>query len=123
MDVAAPVRDGSGNVGYVIYIRDNKQPLRDLNGELKMLIVEAVVVGLVISVVLSFILSKTLLQPIIGMTKAAEAMAGGDFSRKLDVESEDEIGILADTFNNMAYQLKTTLEEIKKSEDAASGNL
>ncbi len=116
MDVAAPVKDGGGNVGYIIYIRDNKQTVRDLNSELMTLIVEAVVVGLVISVALSYILSKTLLQPIIGMTKAAEAMAGGDFSRKLVVESGDEIGILADTFNNMAYQLKTTLEEIKKSE-------
>jgi signal transduction histidine kinase len=116
MDVAAPVTDDDGSVPYVIYIKDSKQTVRDLNSELMMLIVEAVVVGLAISVALSFILAKTLLQPIIGMTKAAEAMAGGDFSRKLEVESEDEIGILADTFNNMAYQLKTTLEEIKKSE-------
>jgi two-component system sensor histidine kinase VicK len=50
------------------------------------------------------------------MTKAAEAMAGGDFSRKIDVDSDDEIGILARTFNDMAMRLMTTLEEIKKSE-------
>jgi two-component system sensor histidine kinase VicK len=49
------------------------------------------------------------------MTNAAEAMAGGDFSRKLDVESDDEIGILAETFNDMASKLKTTLDEIEKS--------
>lgn len=116
MDIAVPILDSSGHVAYVIYIKDNKQTVHDLNSALITLIFEAVVVGLAISVALSFILSKTLLQPIIGMTKAAEAMAGGDFSRQLDVESEDEIGILADTFNNMAYQLKTTLEEIKKSE-------
>ena len=116
MDVALPVADEDGVVRYIIYIKDSKQTVRDLNRELMTVIVEAVAVGLVISVILSFILSKTLLQPIVGMTKAAEAMAGGDFSRKLDVESEDEVGILADTFNNMAYQLKATLEEIQKSE-------
>lgn len=116
MDVAVPVKDDGGQVQYIIYIKDNKQTVNDLSKELVTLIVEAVIVGFAISVALSFILSKTLLQPIIGMTKAAEAMAGGDFSRKLDVESGDEIGILADTFNNMAFQLKTTLEEIKKSE-------
>lgn len=116
MDVAVPVTDAGGQVQYIIYIKDNKQTVNDLSKELITLIVEAVIVGFAISVALSFILSKTLLQPIIGMTKAAEAMAGGDFSRKLDVESGDEIGILADTFNNMAFQLKTTLEEIKKSE-------
>lgn len=116
MDVAVPLTDDDGTVRYIIYIRDNKQTVSDLTTELVTLIIQAVVVGLVISAALSFILSKTLLQPIIGMTKAAEAIADGDFSRKLDVESDDEIGILADTFNNMASQLKATLEEIKKSE-------
>jgi signal transduction histidine kinase len=116
MDVAVPLADENGTVRYIIYIRDNKQTVQDLTRELVTLIIQAVVVGLAISGVLSFILSKTLLQPIIGMTKAAEAIAGGDFSRELAVESDDEIGILADTFNNMAYRLKETLEEIKKSE-------
>lgn len=116
MDVAVPLKDAAGHVQFIIYIKDNKQTVNDLCMELVTLIIEAVIVGLAISVALSFILSKTLLQPIIDMTKAAEAMAGGDFSRRLVVESDDEIGILADTFNNMAFQLKTTLEEIKKSE-------
>jgi len=116
MDVAVPVADSGGAVQYIIEIRDNKQTVRDLSGELVTLILEAVAVGLAVSVVMSFLLAKTLLQPIIGMTKAAEAISEGDFSKKLAVESDDEIGILADTFNNMATQLKTTLEEIKKSE-------
>jgi len=116
MEVAVPVADRSGAVQYIIYIRDNKQTVHELNMNIVTLILEAVTVGLAIAVALSFILSKTLLQPITGMTKAAEAIAEGDFSKKLSVESGDEIGILADTFNNMAAQLQTTLEEIKKSE-------
>ncbi len=111
-----PVADRSGAVQYIIYIRDNKQTVRELNMSIVTLILEAVAVGLAIAAALSFILSKTLLQPIIGMTKAAEAIAEGDFSKKLSVESGYEIGILAYTFNNMAAQLQTTLEEIKKSE-------
>jgi two-component system sensor histidine kinase VicK len=50
------------------------------------------------------------------MTKAAEAMAGGDFSREIVVESNDEIGTLARTFNMMASQIESTLEELKKAE-------
>ncbi len=116
MDVAVPLKGADGAVRYIIYIRDNKQTVQNLTRELVTLIIQAVVVGLVISAALSYILSKTLLAPIIGMTKAAEAIADGDFSRELAVESDDEIGILAATFNNMARQLKVTLEEIKKSE-------
>jgi two-component system sensor histidine kinase VicK len=50
------------------------------------------------------------------MTKAAELMAEGDFSRKIAVESGDEIGVLSGTFNTMAFQLEGTLEELKKAE-------
>lgn len=116
MDVAVPVIGNSSTVSFVIYVKDNKQAVYDLNKELITIIFEAVLIGVVISAVLSFIMSKMLLQPIIGMTKAAEAMADGDFSREIAVESDDEMGILAQTFNDMAFQLMTTLEEIKKSE-------
>ena len=37
-------------------------------------------------------------------------MADGDFSQKLEVASRDEIGVLTGTFNDMARQLRTTLE-------------
>ncbi len=116
MDVAVPVTDNGGQIAYVVYVMDNKQDVRELSRELITIVLEAVIIGVFISAVLSFIISKPLLQPIIGMTKAAEAMAGGDFSRKIDVDSDDEIGILAQTFNDMATQLMRTLEEIKKSE-------
>jgi signal transduction histidine kinase len=116
MDVAVPVSGDDTGERYIISIYDTKQTVQDLNKELITLIIQAVLIGFVMSAVLSLILSRTLLQPILGMTKAAEAMAGGDFSRKITVESNDEIGILADTFNNMACRLESTLEEIKKSE-------
>jgi len=116
MDIAVPLTGEDGAVRYVVYIRDNRQTVRDLTISLVQLILEAVGVGFVIAVALALILARTLLQPILGMTKAAEAIAGGDFSKKLSVESDDEIGILADTFNNMASQLQATLEEIRRSE-------
>jgi signal transduction histidine kinase len=115
MDIAVPV-SGEGGARYIVYIRDSRRTVRQLSAEIFKLIVEAVAVGFVISSAISLILSKTLLQPIIGMTKAAEAMADGDFSRKIAVESGDEIGVLSGTFNTMASQLETTLEELRKAE-------
>ena len=116
MDVAVPVTSGSAGPGYVVYIIDNKQTIQSQNAEIFSLIIEAVLIGFVISIVISLIISKTLLSPIQGMTKAAEAMADGDFSRKIRVESEDEIGLLATTFNDMAARIENMLEELKKAE-------
>ena len=116
MDVAVPISGSGTDDGYVIYIVDNKQTVQSLNAEIITRILEAVLIGFAISIVISLIISKTLLSPIQGMTRAAEAMADGDFSRKIRVESADEIGILAKTFNDMAKQIETMLEELKKAE-------
>ncbi|MDR0861565.1 MAG: cell wall metabolism sensor histidine kinase WalK [Oscillospiraceae bacterium] len=115
MDIAVPIA-GEGGARFVVYILDSRQTVRRLSSEIFTLIMEAVAVGFVISSAVSLVLSRTLLQPIRGMTRAAEAMAGGDFSRKIPVESADEIGVLSGTFNNMASQLETTLEELRRAE-------
>ena len=111
MDVAVPLE--RGGAGYIIYVRDDRTTVQALNSELITLIVEALVFGLVISVLLSFLLSKTLITPIERLTEGAERVADGDFSHKIEVASRDEIGVLTRTFNDMARQLKQTLEEVE----------
>ncbi|MBQ1352094.1 MAG: HAMP domain-containing protein [Oscillospiraceae bacterium] len=111
MDVAMPISGGEHS--YIIYILDNRQTMRSLNSELFFIILEALVIGLIISVLLSFLLSKTMTTPIEQLTEAAEGVAGGDFSRKIQVEAKDEIGILAGTFNHMADVLRDTLNAVE----------
>ena len=40
-------------------------------------------------------------------------VARGDFSHKIEVASQDEIGVLTDTFNDMAGQLQDTLRQVE----------
>ena len=83
---------GGGNA-YIIYILDNKDTVTDLNSQLFLIIMQALVIGLLISVLLSFLLSKTMVGPIEKLTAGAERVAAGDFDSQLPVESTDEIGI------------------------------
>lgn len=114
MDVALPISGTGGS--YIVYIIDNKNTAQELGRDLFVIILEALAVGLVISVGLSLLLSKTLVTPIQELTRAAEAVAGGDFNHKVDNQSQDEIGVLTRTFNNMAGQLEDTLDDLKTSE-------
>ena len=116
MDIAVPIVSDITGAGFVVYIVDNKQTVQQQSAEILRLILEAVLIGFAISIVISLIMSKALLSPIQGMTKAAGAMADGDFSRKINVESEDEIGALAEAFNDMAAQIGTMVEELQNSE-------
>ena len=111
MDVAIPIHRGGES--YVIYILDNKATSNDLTDQMLVLIIEALGFGLVISILLSFLLSKTMVTPIQRLTEGAMRVAEGDFSRKIDVLSQDEIGVLTDTFNDMAGQLQDTLRQVE----------
>jgi len=116
MDVAWLISSHDGDANYIVHIIDNKQTVQSLNAEIFTVILRAVLIGFAISVIISLIISKALISPIQGMTKAAEAMADGDFSRKIRVESADEVGVLAKTFNDMASQIETMLAELQRVE-------
>ena len=111
MDVAVPFQRGDGH--YIIYIRDNRETVTQLNNQLFLIIVEALIFGLFISILLSFLLSKTMIVPIRRLTAGAERVASGDFSHKLEVQARDEIGVLTNTFNDMASQLQATIREVE----------
>ncbi len=112
MDVAIPIQRGGSD--YIIYIVDNKATVSELTNQMLVLILEALAFGLGISILLSFLLSKTMITPIQRLTEGAMRVAKGDFSRQIDVDSQDEIGVLTDTFNDMAGQLRDTLRQVEK---------
>ena len=111
MDAAIPITGDTAD--YVIYIYDNKDSVTDLNTQLFLIIMQALVIGLLISILLSFLLSKTMVGPIEKLTAGAEKVAAGEFDSKLPVESTDEIGILTGTFNEMAGVLQSTLAAVE----------
>ena len=111
MDVAVPISGGENS--YIIYIRDNRDAVSDLNNRLLIIILQALLVGLLVSMLLSFLLAKTMIDPIEKLTESAERIAGGDFDEVLEVDSTDEIGILTTTFNDMASVLHQTLDAVE----------
>ena len=115
MDAAIPIM-GGGNA-YIIYILDNKDTVTDLNSQLFLIIMQALVIGLLISVLLSFLLSKTITTPIERITEGARSIAEGNFDQDLGVQSSDEIGELTRSFNYMARRLKTTVGEVQGERD------
>ncbi len=115
MDVAIPV--GGEERPYIIYIRDNKAELADLNWTLVSIVVQAILFGLLTAILLSIILSKTITNPIEKLKVFAQFVSKGEFGHKVEAESTDEIGDLAVTFNKMADKLQETMEEIQSERD------
>ena len=60
-----------------------------------------------------YLLSRNIVRPIEAIGAAAQQFAAGDLDRTAPVMTEDEVGLLARTFNQMASQLKTSFEELE----------
>jgi signal transduction histidine kinase len=58
-------------------------------------------------------LVRSVAVPIYNLADATRAVAQGDLDQTVPVQRKDEIGILADSFNNMIRQLKASREKIE----------
>jgi signal transduction histidine kinase len=63
---------------------------------------------------LSFLLLKRVLDPLMQMIDITQKIAQGDFSARVPIRSQDEIGRLARAFNQMAESLKK-IEQLRKT--------
>jgi signal transduction histidine kinase len=65
-------------------------------------------------------ISQRLLAPIQTLTEGVKAVAEGDLTRKVEVRSRDEIGLLAREFNVMASSLDRQRAELRRAERLAA---
>jgi signal transduction histidine kinase len=70
--------------------------------------------ALVIASSLGFLIIRQIVQPIQAMATMAEAVSTGDLSQQVQVTSQDELSILADTFNSMTIQLRTLIDNLEQ---------
>jgi signal transduction histidine kinase len=87
-----------------------------INHSLLLLSIGGVVIFL--AAALGFFLAHTITRPVSLITKAAEQMAAGNLSTKIELGADDEIGKLAETLNFMAQQVQQ--HEQMKNEFIAS---
>jgi PAS domain S-box-containing protein len=64
----------------------------------------------------AYVIGKRLSKPIVDLTEATEKMAAGDLTQRVNIKREDELGVLATSFNMMAKTLDKKSRETEESE-------
>jgi signal transduction histidine kinase len=64
---------------------------------------------------LIYVMASWVTRPIRSLASAATKMAGGDYSARASVQSRDEIGDLAQSFNHMAQEVERTIGDLEES--------
>ena len=97
----------------VIVHQDRSAALATVDNQTRATLLMALIIaGLSAGVAIG--LAYLLAGPNIRLTAVADQVRAGDLSARARVESGDEIGMLAETFNSMTAQLKDTLEGLEQ---------
>ncbi len=87
---------------------------QNLIGGILLLMLPVILAAFIISLVLP--ISRSLRNGLNSMLLASERFSRGDFGFRLDIDSNDEMGILAKTYNNMAHCREEAEQQLKKAE-------
>lgn len=66
---------------------------------------------IVICALLSYSISRILTRPLSELSKTSQAISNGNFSKRCDVKSNDEVGRLAVDFNTMVDELENNIKQ------------
>ena len=104
--VAVPVKsEVDGTTTGMIYIEASMQSIYNQMEQVTRILATGTLIALIITSILGVLLSRTITRPIADMRRQAVEMRKGNFSRKVKVYSDDEVGQLAYAFNELTDEL------------------
>ncbi len=106
-----PVPDESG-WGVVVQVDIEKAYFTAIDLRNKSILLVAVVTAL--AVVLGSLLAGGISRPVQKLAEGARRLAGGDYASRVAVHSRNEVGVLADAFNQMGEEIQKAIEEIRR---------
>jgi methyl-accepting chemotaxis protein len=81
------------------------------------------IIGIAIAVLIGIFISASISKPVRKIMQIANKVADGDFDVDINVQSKDEIGLLADSFRRMTEKLSITIHNINSAaEQVAAGS-
>jgi len=104
---------GDARLGYLL-LSSYQHSLAVLKATQQMLFL-AGLAGILLGTLIVGMLIRKVTQPLRQLRDSAEAVGRGDFSNRVEVNSNDECGTLAVAFNQMTENIKTSREELEKT--------
>ncbi len=66
-------------------------------------------------ILIGYFVARLIINPLSSLVRTSRAIAGGDLTKRTEIESRDEIGVLAHTFDEMTEHLQKRTLELEKT--------
>jgi methyl-accepting chemotaxis protein len=114
--IYVPLKDHTGKIVAGPFVGIPEAKFFALRSQFLGLLIPVALGGLLFALLLSFLLARTIAKPIRQIKLAAERLADGDMTvAELPIKSHDEVGNLAQAFNQMLTNLKSLIRQVALS--------
>ena len=100
-----PVKNGKDTVGD-IYIEANINDVYNQLNNINQIFIIGTAISLFITVILGFFIARTITRPITDMRNQTVEMSKGNYTQRVKIYGNDEIGELALAFNNLSKRVQ-----------------
>jgi GAF domain-containing protein/HAMP domain-containing protein len=107
-----PYSDGKGIDWLVVIVAPESDFLGQIQNNNRASFA-TILVAVLITIGLAFAFGQSVTNPIVSLNNAARSLANGNFSQRVNIQRNDEIGELATSFNSMAEQLAHQVETLE----------
>ena len=118
LDVCGGCHVAGESVRGVIQLTTSLAPVEHELAAVRQTSLIVLLVALVLTIVLTgFVLGRTVVLPLEKITAAMVRVASGDLTHKVPLESQDELGRMARSFNQMTSELQGTYDGLRREQD------
>ncbi len=118
-----PFYFADSNEPYTLVVTGNMKSVNQVTSAMKDIMPWLVIAILTISLIGSLIYSRFVTQPIVKISRISARISKLDFDWCCKVGRKDEIGVLANSLNELSHKLSTTLSELQEANDALKDDI
>ncbi|MFW6082416.1 MAG: cache domain-containing protein [Chloroflexota bacterium] len=111
-----PIVDPDGEIIGMLYVGELEQKYLDIRRRAVVTFLSVVLAGMGLAFLTFYFLTRGVVRPILKLSEATEKLSAGELAYRVEVDTGDELGTLAISFNDMAERLQSQRLQIEQNQ-------
>jgi two-component system, NtrC family, sensor kinase len=109
-----PIRDHAGRIVGILYVGIPENPFLAVRTSMMLTFLLVAGIGVLVVLGITYFITRSMILPLEEIARASNRIAAGDLDNPVNISSQDEIGVLANSFNKMLASIKTMKLELEE---------